>query len=906
MNFKKPSVTMLDKQKAKKTLKVFSILAAAFSSLLIATIIFLPKAKTLKGIDNNIDKQFENTISIKKGDEYVIFSNEIMQRYDAETNKFIDEYPYAEKIRQMVSNEYSVNLSNAFTNQVIHYENVTDKTGYFVCFDVYGDLFKIDLKDDNFVLSNDCFLRDRVSITKNGRTNEFVENHLIRSVFIKDSSCYTLSINDNLYYINEYDLNNLKSGLKNTRKIYKYVTPTKSQRNKIENNFDSNIYSELTTDEKKLIDPLDYSINHYFIADPVINGGGVGENLYNVFVEGDRLYVPSTLGVYSYPIDFSDINNENIVNKVRSECISKEREALLGKTKEELGIDEVTYSNLSTVSDFAVDIIYKSAFFDDYIVNLHKFSKDIVFNNKDWLAYYDPNVYNLSFVVFENAARTSSFRFIDKGASFSMGGATYAPSEKTLYMINALDQTLYYLKPSKIDALSFNPKNTIYNFANKSDVVFKGKSFPENHGVISYDPVGNSLHVTFENDRDLCVVDIKDDNIKVRYLFASQYDIAGFNENEKGDRLIITYRKNRVTFQNVVTFPCQVDIINPELYQHRTLFIILLVTFAVLDVASIVFIIITAKTLKSDRAMLKSKVIKRDFKRNKWTYVSLIPFVILLIMFCYVEAIGSISFSFFSYTADHPTYIWNDFGNYINIFYDPDFWLMFSNTFFFLLFDLILGLIPPIIFAFFLSVIKNKKLSGTLRALMFIPAVVPGIASLLIWRFGIYGDSGVLNQLICFLKFGTTSCPDYKPIKFLVDSNISRWSLLLLGFPYVGGYLIFYGGLMNIPGEYHEACKLEGLGVVKTFFKVDLPLIKPQIKYILVMTILSSAQNYERTYMLGSTGTTTLVESMYRQMKDYTNYGKASAYATIIFLLLLVPVLINFKDTKKNNLGDQI
>ncbi len=127
-----------------------------------------------------------------------------------------------------------------------------------------------------------------------------------------------------------------------------------------------------------------------------------------------------------------------------------------------------------------------------------------------------------------------------------------------------------------------------------------------------------------------------------------------------------------------------------------------------------------------------------------------------------------------------------------------------------------------------------------------------------------------------------------------------------MGFPYVGGYLIFYGGIMNIPKEYDEACQLEGLGVIKRFFQIDLPLIKPQVKYIFVMGILSSVQNYERTYMLGSNGTTTLVESMYRQMKDVgnPNYGLASAYATIIFLLLLFPVLWNFSKTKKDTMGD--
>jgi hypothetical protein len=76
---------------------------------------------------------------------------------------------------------------------------------------------------------------------------------------------------------------------------------------------------------------------------------------------------------------------------------------------------------------------------------------------------------------------------------------------------------------------------------------------------------------------------------------------------------------------------------------------------------------------------------------------------------------------------------------------------------------------------------------------------------------------------------------------------------------------------------------LEGLGVVKRFFLVDIPLIMPQIKYIFIMTFIGSVQNYARTYILKSQGTTTIVERMYRAMFEEANYGLASAYATIIF-----------------------
>ena len=252
--------------------------------------------------------------------------------------------------------------------------------------------------------------------------------------------------------------------------------------------------------------------------------------------------------------------------------------------------------------------------------------------------------------------------------------------------------------------------------------------------------------------------------------------------------------------------------------------------------------------------------------------------------------------SFFDYTQKKPAWIWNNFANYITILNDLDFWHSIGNMLFFLVFDLLLCIAPPLIFAFLLILIRNKTASGLIRSLMFIPSIIPSMATMLIWRTGIYGDTGVLNQIL-----GSSV-----PIDFLGNTNYARWALMFMGFPFVGGYLIFYGGMMNIPGEYHEAGRLEGLSTFKRFFLIDIPLIMPQIKYIFIMTFISSVQNYARTYILASTGTTTPVETMYTTMMIHGDYGMASAYATLIFIFLFVAVAANFKMQKKETMGEDL
>jgi multiple sugar transport system permease protein len=141
-----------------------------------------------------------------------------------------------------------------------------------------------------------------------------------------------------------------------------------------------------------------------------------------------------------------------------------------------------------------------------------------------------------------------------------------------------------------------------------------------------------------------------------------------------------------------------------------------------------------------------------------------------------------------------------------------------------------------------------------------------------------------------------------EPIKFLAQTNITKSSLVLMGFPYVGSYLIFYGAMMNVPDSYYEAAELDGITVTKRFIGIDIPLIFPQIKYVIIMTFIGSVQNFARVYMItgGDWGTKTPIFTMYTQVLD-GNYGLASAYATVIFVFLFAATVLNFRMQKKDN-----
>ncbi len=324
---------------------------------------------------------------------------------------------------------------------------------------------------------------------------------------------------------------------------------------------------------------------------------------------------------------------------------------------------------------------------------------------------------------------------------------------------------------------------------------------------------------------------------------------------------------------------------------------ILFIIFIIILVVSFIVMVISWLCFIFKPVMMKIIEILKGLKKHWLIYVVMFPSIFILCLFCYYPGIAAIFTSFYDYKAGISNIkTWNNFANYIEIFGNTQSLAHFGNMILFLVADVVLAIIPPLIFAFFLTLMRHKKLSGIIRTLLFIPGIIPGIAGLLIWRTGIYGDYGLVNSII--KASGGT------PILFFQQSDYMNmiW-LIAMGFPFVGSYLIFYGAMMNIPSSYYEAAEIDGISVFKRFIKIDIPLCAPQIKYVLIMTIIASIQNFSRVYiaMGGMPGvvSTPIVEMYMLMNASERNYGLASAYATILFVILFFMTYLSMRNKMK-------
>ena len=865
------NVTNKDRKTAKTTSIVFAALLAVFLCLSILFGVLIPHAKEIKALGDG--KNILSQVEGKDGSDYFLMTEDTMYRYDALTGEEISTFSL-KSIEEMLKadGKYDTLVGGSLKQWSIKCIADTDET-WFIAYDASGNIFR--LGDDGVNLS----LTDDYRLAKSHTVIKGCDN-------VKEDLYLLVQIN-NLSYIQKLSITDLAGDVSQSKMIwdldlsdpqvgYKKLVPMQS------------------TTGILGVDATEDAVYVFRKGGSVVK---LGLDLADCEIAGEKVNffdrVNSYYGGTQYQTQYDEAYRNFFLQKMR---------AKLNTSSEEIKAQyPETWLDTAGVED--IKTAYKAiGGFINAQMNMQaeeaaaEAAGEAFFTLNPWCSEY--NAEKGSIVVKEEYLNPAYYSVIYSGNN-TINGIVYSKKNKAAYFTNAADGYLYVVEKSDIDKAANG--SFLSDIAKKIDTINIGdKKFSSFGNGLSYNKFANTLYLKFENERTLSIVDINDkDDCEIAYTFVGAFDMYSIIGDKDNAVTHVLHQVSAVGMDGITRVQLYASTYQPERFANKTATTWAFVISTGLAVISLGVCLWFYIATKNDRVLYRIKVIQRDFKKNRWVYLSLVFFVLLLGMFCYYEAIGAISMSFFNYTREKPAWIWNNFGNYLRIFNQPDFLLSVGNMLFFLVTDLIFSLAPPILFAYLLILIRNKTASNWIRSLMFIPGIIPGMATMLIWREGIYGADGVMNQILAM--FGKD------PIAFLDNTDYARWSLIMMGFPFVGGYLIFYGGMMNIPHEYHEAGWLEGLGVVKRFFLVDIPLIMPQIKYIFIMTFINSVQNYARTYILGSAGTITPVESMYRIMTGtQADYGMASAYATIIFAFLFVAVAANFKMQKRDTMGEDL
>jgi raffinose/stachyose/melibiose transport system permease protein len=133
---------------------------------------------------------------------------------------------------------------------------------------------------------------------------------------------------------------------------------------------------------------------------------------------------------------------------------------------------------------------------------------------------------------------------------------------------------------------------------------------------------------------------------------------------------------------------------------------------------------------------------------------------------------------------------------------------------------------------------------------------------------------------------------------WLSDPHLALAGILLVGFPWISnlGFLIFLGGLQNLPKDVLDAGRLDGLGAVRRVFAIDIPLLIPQFRIVVILSGIFAVQNFVPILLLtnGGPGTATLVPGldMYQSAFASDQYGYGMAIGTLLFVAMLIFTLV--------------
>ena len=207
----------------------------------------------------------------------------------------------------------------------------------------------------------------------------------------------------------------------------------------------------------------------------------------------------------------------------------------------------------------------------------------------------------------------------------------------------------------------------------------------------------------------------------------------------------------------------------------------------------------------------------------------------------------------------------------------------------------------------FLAIVFNDlRMKGRkfYRVAMILPYAFPAFLSALVWAGMLSESFGFINQVL----LGGAQIP------WLTNEWLAKFSILLvnlwLGFPYM--FLVCTGALQSIPEELQEAATVDGASPWAVFRLIKLPLLLVSVAPLLIASFAFNFNNFNLIYMLTGGGprdaeasvnvgaTDILISMVYKvaftgQTRDY---GLASAFSIIIFILVAVISIISFRKTK--------
>lgn len=301
--------------------------------------------------------------------------------------------------------------------------------------------------------------------------------------------------------------------------------------------------------------------------------------------------------------------------------------------------------------------------------------------------------------------------------------------------------------------------------------------------------------------------------------------------------------------------------------------------------------------------VFRKRRVEHGYKRRELAAAMLFasPWMIGFVVLVGGPIVFSVVFSFTQYDVlNEARYV--GLKNYAEVISDPIFYRSLLNTAFMIV-AVPIGMIVSLSIAMLLN--HGVRLIGFYRAAYYVPAIIPLVASSLMWVWAFNPNHGLINSCLIWL-YDTSAMQALEraigaltgdPFHFtlplwLQDKDWSKPSIIVMRVWAAGAAIIIWlAGLQSIPQELYEAATVDGAGPWQRFRNVTVPMLSPYILFNLIIGLIATMQIFGEAYIMteGGPADSTLFYAYYlfKNAFQYFRMGYASALAWILFLVVL-------------------
>ena len=279
-------------------------------------------------------------------------------------------------------------------------------------------------------------------------------------------------------------------------------------------------------------------------------------------------------------------------------------------------------------------------------------------------------------------------------------------------------------------------------------------------------------------------------------------------------------------------------------------------------------------------------------------YLMVLPAIVFLCIFTVYPMLNLVQLSLYRGNASNPMKSFEGIQNYVTLFTKKaDFIIALKNTAYYTVMVVILLMAMSVLFAVWMF--SDRRINRVAQTAFFTPHLVASISCAFIWSWLCSSESyGLFNTVLKW--FGVA------PIRWLDDGNYAMNVIVIMNvWKSIGYYaLIILSALKAIPLEIYEAARLDNASPIKTFFKITLPMLSPQLFMLLITITTSSFKVFDSVRIMtgGGPGRSTTVLCMY--IYDYAfqrnnSLGLGAAAGVVLMVILMLITLVDFRGLER-------